>query len=75
MATEKRCPDCRVPIEKIQLVDLMGQHGVETGLTFLKECEEAQVSIFKATVASKQGKVHGHLFPKRPRVLFYASPS
>ena len=70
--TPRTCPDCKVPLLPIQIVDMMGQHGVESGLTFLAKDSEAQVSIFKTDVANRQGKVHGYLCNKCERVLLYA---
>ena len=71
-ATPRKCPDCNVPLLPIQIVDMMGQHGVESGLTFLSKGSEAQVSIFKTEVANRQGKVHGYLCGECDRVQLYA---
>ncbi|MEC7241909.1 MAG: hypothetical protein VXW32_11820 [Myxococcota bacterium] len=71
-STPRSCPDCQVPLLPIQIVDMMGQHGVESGLTFLSKDSEAQVSIFKTDVANRKGKVHGYLCNKCERVLLYA---
>ena len=71
-STPRSCPDCQVPLLSIQIVDMMGQHGVTSGLTFLSKESEAQVSIFKTDVANRKGKVNGYLCNKCERVLLYA---
>ena len=75
MSSEKairQCPDCAYTLQRIQILDLMGQHGTETGLTYMATEEEPQVGLFNARVANKTGAVHGHLCPGCSRVLFYA---
>jgi hypothetical protein len=68
----RRCPDCRAPLRRINVVDRGEPSKAYVGFDFTVDHEAPRIGPLDKVV-NASGVVHGYLCPSCDRVLFYAA--
>lgn len=74
MSSERTCPDCKLSLKRIELVDHQGGSSPHVGLAYVFD-EKPRLSAFRGELTNRAGVVHGYLCPQCQRVLLYATPT
>jgi hypothetical protein len=69
---QRRCPDCKVELRRINVVDRGDSSKAYVGFDFTVDHEAPRMGAFDKVV-NASGVVHGYLCPSCDRVLFYAA--
>jgi len=74
MATgERTCPECKVALRRIKLLDHQGGATARVGFAYLLE-GAPKMGMWKAEVKNRDGDVQGYLCEQCARILLYAEP-